>query len=98
VLFLENGASIKDPETKSFKLNVNKFINKYALKVSKFLSARPKALLDAQERFNERAYAELLEACSDKINKKRKNLEDKEKYFTTLFTIDGKQMSTISDI
>lgn len=80
MLFLENGANIKDPETKSFKLNVNKYINKYQLKVSKFLSSRPKALREAQERFNERAYAELLEACSDKINKKRKE-EEKEKYF-----------------
>jgi len=31
-----------------------------------------------------------LEACSEKINKKKKNEEEKDKYFSTMFTIDGK--------
>jgi hypothetical protein len=46
-LFLEDGSKIHDPATKSFKLDVNKFITKYQLKVSKFLNKRPKALIDA---------------------------------------------------
>lgn len=79
-------------------MNVNKFINKYQLKISKFLNSKPKALREAQERFNERAYAELLEACSDKMNKKKILPEDKDKCFEKFFTIDGKELNSIEDI
>lgn len=96
VAFIEDGAKPADPKTKSFKLDINKYIYKYELKVSKFLGRRPPALVDAQSRFNERAYAELLEDCNAKVNRKRK--DEDIKTIVTLFANDGRELKTVEDI
>lgn len=61
------------------------------------MNKTPKALVEAQRKFNERAFAELLEDCTNKVNKRIKEV-DQQKAFETLFTIDGRKLESIEDI
>ena len=97
VVFIEDGTKISSQKTRSFKLDINKYIQKYKLKISKFLNKTPTALIEAQRKFNERAFAELLEDCTNKVNKRIKEV-DQQKTFETLFTIEGRKLESIEDI
>jgi hypothetical protein len=55
---------MSDPDTKSIKVNISKFIKKYQLQAPKFIAKKPKSYINQQKVFNERAYLEILEECN----------------------------------
>ena len=64
VVFLEDGADISLPKTKSVKLDISKFVKKY---IPEEYALSP----EQQVEFNRRAYMEILEECSNLLQVKQ---------------------------
>ena len=89
VVFVEDGQSVHN--CKSIKLDINFFISKYYIKPPKFLHTMPVEYVNAQKKFNKRAFMELLEICSIELTGKKR-------MFDVMYLIDGELIETIDEI
>ena len=85
VVFLEDGADITLPKTKSVKLDISKFVKKY-------IPGEYALTPEQQEDFNQRAYMEILEECSKLLVVKRKFQESIVPEYKVMFTPEGQAL------
>ena len=90
VIFMKDGAKLKGAKVKSVKVDISKFIKKYRLKPPKYIAELPHEYLQQQREFFERAYLELLEFCSNKLDDRAPDDDVNPKtHFKTIFTAQG---------
>lgn len=71
VIVMKDGSNLKSAgKVRSIKVDISKFIRKYRLKPPKFIAQLPQDYLNKQQEFFERAYLELLEFCSTKLDER----------------------------
>ena len=96
VIFMKDGTKLLDGKVKSIKVDISVFIKKYKIKPPKFIAELPDDYIRTQKTFFERAYLELLEYCSDKLDDRAADDDVNEKVvFKTIYSADGQHLKTL---